>query len=100
MTVSSFMVISGSDLAFIYPDYETAYVGRFENLVMRGAQVSEAVGHRCNEHGLMEVAFAEASGPLIEYWPPTNTSFGAGPEVFLNQFNSFGTRPGYFFFFK
>lgn len=56
-------------------------MGRFEDHVMRGAQEAEVIGYKCNKYGLMEVTFSKPHGPIIEYWPPTNTSFGAGPEL-------------------
>lgn len=63
-------------------------MGRFDNREMKGAQLAEVKGHRCNQFGIMEVSFSNPSGPIIEYWPPSNTSFGAGPQVCRDQISS------------
>ena len=49
---------------------------------MKGAQGAEVKAHRCNEYGRMELAFTKPSGPLIEFWPPSNVSYGEGPQVY------------------
>jgi len=48
---------------------------------MRGAQESTVLNVGCDEDGIMIVTkFEKPSGPVFYYDPPTNESFGAGPE--------------------
>jgi hypothetical protein len=72
---------TGDDLGFVYPDFETALVGSFNNFVMKSGRRSSVVAERCAANGIKEVLLAEGSGPKLFYSPPTNTSFGEGPHV-------------------
>ena len=49
----------GDNIAFIYPDYETALVGKFRSGVMEAGWKTRVVGERCNEYGIKEVLFAD-----------------------------------------
>ncbi|XP_059087629.1 uncharacterized protein LOC131884018 [Tigriopus californicus] len=73
--------LTGDNLSFIYPDMSIAYVGQFENMVMKAAKVAEVVAERCDEFGIKEVQYSEPSGPDVFYSPPTNISFGEGPRI-------------------
>ena len=71
---------TGNDLAFIYPDMETALVGKFEDFVMKSAHEAEVLDATCDQDGLVIISkFANMSGPEFYYEAPTNESYGAGP---------------------
>ena len=75
--------ISGSSIAYIYPDMETTLLGKFENRQMQDAQESAVLGVDCDEGGLLHVskyATTNVNSPHFYYEPPSNVSFGAGPR--------------------
>jgi hypothetical protein len=49
---------------------------------MKSAKEAEVVGVRCHEDGLPEIAdfSLKEDGPTFYYNPPTNESFGGGPD--------------------
>lgn len=71
--------VTGDKLAFIYPDMETALVGKFTNFEMISAEEAEVVGVKCNDYGLQVVSeFDLKGGPKFYYEPGSNSSFGGG----------------------
>ena len=50
---------TGDNIAFIYPDYETALVGKFRSGVMEAAWKTKVIGERCNANGIKEVLFED-----------------------------------------
>ncbi len=72
--------LSGDGIVFIYPDGETALLGRFENGVMRSAKEAEVIGVTCEKHGI-PVAELKASpnSPTFAYDPSNNETFGDFP---------------------
>ena len=74
--------ISGNNLSYIFPDMETSYVGKFENRVMREARFAKVKDLKCDANGLPYISkFSNESLDAIFYYePPSNISFGAGPE--------------------
>ena len=78
---------TGNDLAFIYPDMETAIVGEFEDFVMKRAQEAEVLEATCDQDGLVIISkFANMSGPDFYYETPTNESYGAGPYGIIDPY--------------
>ena len=79
--------MTGDKMAFIYPDMNTAFLGRFDNYIMKSAKEVEVLDSGCDEYGMMIVTkFSEPSGPEFYYDPPTNESFGAGPPGVMDPF--------------
>eukprot|EP00094_Tigriopus_californicus_P003549 TCALIF_03414-PA protein Name:"Similar to setd7 Histone-lysine N-methyltransferase SETD7 (Halocynthia roretzi)" AED:0.32 eAED:0.39 QI:0/0/0/0.5/1/1/2/0/799 len=72
---------TGSNISFVYPDYEAAYVGQFDDFVMQAARKSKVIGEKCSERGIKELKFAEPWGPELHYSPPTNETFTKGPRT-------------------
>ena len=74
--------ISGNNLSYIFPDMETSYVGKFENRVMREARYAKVKELKCDANGLPYVStfLNESLDAIFYYKPPSNVSFGAGPE--------------------
>ena len=73
--------ISGSNISYIYPDMETAFVGRFENRTMKEAKYSKVIEVKCDENGLPYVSkFSKETSAIFFYDPPSNISFGGGPN--------------------
>ena len=74
---------TGNNLAFIYPDGETALKGYFENKYMKSAKYVEVQKYGCDENGMFVAT--EFTKPLSEdeffYDPPTNFSFGGGGSL-------------------
>ena len=78
---------TGNDLAFIYPDMETALVGKFEDFVMKNAYEAEVLDASCNQDGLVVISkFAKLSESDFYYEAPTNESYGAGPEGVVDPY--------------
>ena len=71
---------TGDDIAFIYPDGETALKGHFKNRFMIKARSVDVKNYGCDENGMFIPK--EFSEPLNNheyfYDPPTNDSFGSG----------------------
>ena len=63
---------TGDDIAYLYPDFETAYIGKFEEGVMREGRESTLKGVRCNR-GMLELKFHEpaVNAPVFKYQRPT-----------------------------
>lgn len=79
---------TGDNLAFIYPDMETALVGKFEDFVMKSAYESEVLKTECCQDGLIVISkFANLSGPEFYYEAPTNESYGAGPKGVMEPYD-------------
>ena len=77
-------MITGNDIAYIYPDMETVYLGAFENRKMIDAQESKIVELGCDKSGMMfvkEYLKPSISVPHVYYEPATNISFGKAPKV-------------------
>ena len=74
--------ISGNHISYIFPNMETAYVGRFENRTMIDTKYVKVLEVKCDNNGLPYVSKfskAEESSANFYYEPPSNISFGAGP---------------------
>lgn len=70
---------TGDDLAFIYPDMETALHGKFRNFEMISAEEAEVKNVSCDEYGIPEVTgYDLKGGPRFYYESPSNVSFGGG----------------------
>ena len=66
-----------------YPDHRTVLAGNFENRVMTSARPGRIEGVYCDEYGMMRLRLKEDRDPSGGDWyfsPPTNSSFGAGPQ--------------------
>jgi len=74
--------ISGNNFSYIYPDMESAFVGKFENRVMKEAKHAKVVQLNCDKNGIPFVSkFSDESSDAIFYYEsPSNISFGAGPD--------------------
>ena len=71
---------TGKDIAYIYPDGETALKGYFENKYMRKAKHVDVLRYGCDENGMPVVKeFTEPlSNEEFYYDPCTNETFGGG----------------------
>lgn len=78
--VNSDGLISGNDIAYIYPDGQTALLGVFEDRIMKKAYHVNVEEYSCNDYGLLYVEkFSSKQSKDIFYFdPPTNVSFGGG----------------------
>ncbi len=72
----------GDNVAFIFPDLETALVGRFENGRMLSGRPTRIVAERC-KHGMKELKFAKPNWilPIFKYQRPTWIQPGDQPTV-------------------
>ena len=74
--------ITGNNISYIYPDMNTALLGKYKDGKMQDAQESALLGLECNENGLLYVSqYSKPDSELPHYYyePPNNVSFGAGP---------------------
>ena len=67
---------------FLYPDMETALIGRFENGTMVAAKPSKVIAERCHQ-GIKEikVAIPTASAPTFKYTRPNRIRVGDQPTI-------------------
>ena len=81
---------TGENLAFIYPDGETALRGQFTNLYMKKAKHVDVLKYGCDENGLFIAT--KFSDPLNDYdfvyEPCTNSSFRWAAKKFKIHTNS------------
>jgi len=78
---------TGDNLSFIYPDMETALVGKFEDFVMKSAHEAAVIEAACDPNGLVIISiFANMSGPEFYFEAPTNESYGAGPYGVIDPY--------------
>ena len=78
---------TGDNLAFIYPDMETALLGKFDDFVMKSAHEAEILEAKCDQDGLLIISkFENKSGPVFYYEAPTPKSFGSGPHGVLDPY--------------
>lgn len=93
---------TGKDLAFVYPDGETALRGHFANFYMKKARYVKVLKYDCDDYGIPYVLqFTKPlSSEVFFYDPPTNYSFGGGtkakrdPYEFKNVFSKVSNVPG------
>ena len=79
--------ISGNNISYIYPDMETAFVGRFENRVMKKAKYKRVLELKCDTNGLPYVSkFSEGPSDIFYHAPLSNISFGAVPDRVVDPF--------------
>ena len=82
-------IITGNNIAYIYPDMETVYLGAFENRKMIDAQEAKIEKLGCDKSGMMfvkEYLKPSISVPHVYYEPATNVSFGKGPEGVMDPY--------------
>ena len=75
--------ITGNNISYIYPDMVTALLGKFEDRRMKDAREATVLEIDCDENGLLYVSrysAIEQASPSFYYKPPSNTSYGAGPQ--------------------
>ena len=69
-------------MAFIYPDFETVLLGKFQNGVMIAAKPTTILAERC-KNGIKELKFAKPmeNAPTFKYERPTHLKPGDQPSV-------------------
>ena len=79
---------TGDDIAYIYPDGETALKGKFENTFMKNARNVDVTEYGCDENGMFIAK--DFTMPLTTdeffYDPPTNKSFGGGSKYIKDPY--------------
>ena len=81
--------ITGNNISYIYPDMETALLGRFKDGKMQDTQESIVFDLGCDENGLLYVSQytkPDFKSPHYYYEPPSNVSFGSGPPGALDLY--------------
>ena len=76
--------ITGDSISYIYPDMETALLGRFEEKLMKDAQESEVKSVGCDQNGFLyvnEYASPDPTSPHFYYEPASNVSFGGRTSI-------------------
>ncbi|QQP51883.1 Uncharacterized protein FKW44_013365 [Caligus rogercresseyi] len=74
------MEFTGENLAYIYPDLETAIIGRFKKGLLVEGREAKLERVRC-VNGIYEAQFSEPDGPSYHYRRPTNATFGDQPHL-------------------
>ena len=81
--------ISGDRISYVYPDMETALLGRFEDRIMRDAQETTIEAITVDEIGIWKAAIyiqPKPKSPHFYYEPPSNTTFGSGPKGVIDPY--------------
>eukprot|EP00095_Tigriopus_kingsejongensis_P003382 maker-scaffold153_size302544-snap-gene-2.26 protein:Tk03382 transcript:maker-scaffold153_size302544-snap-gene-2.26-mRNA-1 annotation:"hypothetical protein BRAFLDRAFT_120570" len=88
---------TGDNVAYIYPDFKTSFLGSFHRGLMVSAQEATVTMEKCQD-GLKMFQFSKPEGPKFHYDPPTKDSFGDQPllgdpldnrYVYLSQSHEF-----------
>lgn len=88
-TVNKAGDFSGEDIAYVYPDFKTAMVGKFKDGVMIEGQNADVIGMHCSRHNgeddididMRSIQISEPRGPFFHYDPPTRNSLGDQPTL-------------------
>ena len=83
--------ITGNNISYIYPDMETALLGKFTNGKMQDTQESILLETRCDENGLLYVSrysTPDSESPPYRYDPPNNVSFGSRPQLAIDPYEN------------
>ena len=82
--------ISGNNISYIYPDMETAFVGKFEDRTLRHGKHLKVSEIKCDINGIPYVhKFTKpslADEAIYYYKAPSVNSFGAGPVGVLDPY--------------
>ena len=81
--------ISGDKISYVYPDMETALLGRFEDRIMMDVQESNIEALSYDENGIWKVAIylpTKSKSPHFYYEPPSNVTFGSGPKGVIDPY--------------
>ena len=69
---------TGSDIAFIYPDFETVLRGQFKDGKVMKGQICKLIGAK-TERGWFMPVFTKPSGQTYEFEAPSKKSLGKNP---------------------
>ena len=74
--------ITGDEVAYMYPGYKSALVGKFDNNYMVAAKYAHVKSAKC-EDNFMTVEFEDPAedGPEYTYDPATNETIGKFPTL-------------------
>ena len=81
--------ISGDRISYVYPDMETALLGRFEDRIMKDAQESSIEVANSDENGIRKVHIylpLKPKSPHFYYNPPNTITFGSGPKGVIDPY--------------
>ena len=75
-------MLLGDQIAFIYPDFETALLGKFQNGTMIAAKPVKILAERCRK-GLKQLKFAKAKkgSAMFKFERPNHIRPGNQPNV-------------------
>ena len=82
-------IISGDRISYVYPDMETALLGRFEDRIMKNAQETNIEAITVDENGIWKAAIylqTKPKSPHFYYEPPSNITFGSGPKGVIDPY--------------
>jgi histone-lysine N-methyltransferase SETD7 len=74
--------LTGDNIAYIYPDYVTALVGKFEDKIMKSGRESTITQMTCKD-GIIQASFSQPAEDSVEFFydPSNNKYMGAMPLV-------------------
>jgi len=78
--------LTGANIAYIYPDYLTALVGKFEDKIMKAAREAKITQVTCQD-GLIQAKFSQPDedSAIFFYDPPSNTSLGSAAMLLVRD---------------
>ena len=78
--------LTGDNIAYIYPDYITALVGKFEDKIMKAAREAKITQVSCQD-GLIQAKFSQPDegSAIFFYDPPSNTSMGSASMLLVRD---------------
>ena len=74
-------VISGTDVTFVYPDFNTVLIGEFDNGTMIEAIEGNIVAYRCTDEILHIKTKAKTDSPVYKFDPPTTLKISSNPTL-------------------
>ena len=74
--------ITGDDVAYLYPGYESALVGKFDNNFMVSAKYAHIKSAKCEDNFMtVEFEVPDEAGPEYTYDPSSNETIGKFPTL-------------------
>ena len=86
-TVAADWTISGDNVSFIYPDYDTMFYGEFNDRMMMRAREASLKAIKCvNGLPIVDKVQLADDNTVYFYQPITNETFGGGPMAKLDPY--------------
>ena len=75
--------VSGDNVIFVYPDFDTALIGQFINQTMIKAQEAKIIAYKC-QNGLIDIKTKiKTKSPIFKYDPATDIKISENVSIII-----------------